>query len=201
MTTLAADQELIMSAVLKPKLTLQEYLDWENAQEGRHEFVQGSVLAMTESGRIHGRVLLNLASHLAAALAGTRCQVFITSMKVQTAEDTVLYPDVFVTCDAADLATDQIFRAPTLVIEVLSPSTQAYDRSHKFALYRRISALMEYVLVDHDTHRVEAFRRNAAGEWVLHDMSDDDAFVATSLDLSIAMTDVFAGIDPPPESA
>ena len=201
MTTVAAAQALIMSAVLKPKLTLQEYLDWENAQEGRHEFVQGSVLAMTESGRIHGRVLLNLASHLAAALAGTRCQVFITSMKVQTAEDTVLYPDVFVTCDAADLATDQIFRAPTLVIEVLSPSTQAYDRSHKFALYRRISALREYVLVDPDTRRVEAFRRNAVGDWMLHDMSDDDAFVAASLDLIVAMTDVFAGIDPPPEPA
>ena len=201
MTTVAAAQALIMNAVLKPKLTLQEYLDWENAQEGRHEFVQGSVLAMTEIGRIHGRVLLNLASHLAAALAGTRCQVFITSMKVQTAEDTVLYPDVFVTCDAADLATDQIFRAPTLVIEVLSPSTQAYDRSHKFALYRRISALREYVLVDPDTRRVEAFRRNAVGDWMLHDMSDDDAFVAASLDLIVAMTDVFAGIDPPPGPA
>ena len=201
MTTLAADQELIMSAVLKPKLTLQAYLDWENAQEARHEFVQGSVFAMTGGRRTHGRVLLNLASHLANALAGTPCQVFVDSMKVQAAEDTVLYPDVFVTCDAADLATDQIFRAPTLIIEVLSPSTQAYDRSQKFALYRRISALMEYVLVDPDTRRVEAFRRNAAGEWVLHDMSDDDAFVATSLDLSIAMTDVFAGIDPPPESA
>ena len=190
-----------MSAVLKPKLTLQAYLDWENAQEERHEFVQGSVFAMTGGRRTHGRVLLNLASHLANALAGTPCQVFVDSMKVQAAEDTVLYPDVFVTCDAADLATDQIFRAPTLIIEVLSPSTQAYDRSQKFALYRRISALMEYVLVDPDTRRVEAFRRNAAGEWVLHDMSDDDAFVATSLDLSIAMTDVFAGIDPPPESA
>jgi len=201
MNALAADQEFIMSAVMKPKLTLQEYLDWENAQQEKHEFVQGEIFGMTGGRRTHGRVLMNLARHLGNALAGTPCQVFVDSMKVQAAEDTILYPDVFVTCDAADLATDQIFRAPKLVIEVLSPSTQAYDRSQKFALYRRIPALMEYVLVDPDTRRVEAFRRNAAGEWVLHDMSDDEVLVATSLGLSVPMADVFAGIDPPPDAA
>ena len=96
--------------------------------------------------------------------------------------------------DEADLATDRIFTAPTLVVEVLSPSTQAYDRSQKFALYRRIPALMEYILVDPDTRRVEAFRRNADDQWVLHDMSDGDVLEAASVGARIALADVFAGV-------
>ena len=190
-----------MNAVLLPRMTIEAYLDWENAQREKHEFVQGEIFAMTGGRRTHGRVLMNLARHLGNALAGTPCQVFVDSMKVQAAEDTVLYPDVFVTCDAADLATDQIFRAPTLVIEVLSPSTQSYDRSRKFALYRRIPALREYVLVDPDTRRVEAFRRNIAGEWVLDDMSEGPALVLPCIEASVPMAEVFDGVDPPPAEA
>jgi Uma2 family endonuclease len=119
-------------------------------------------------------------------------------MKVQIADETILYPDVFVTCDRADLATDQIFRAPTLVIEVLSPSTQSYDRSQKFALYRRIPSLQEYILVDPDTRRVEGFRRGADDLWVLHDMSEGPALEAASIGARVTLAEVFDGIDPPP---
>ena len=187
-----------MNAVFQPRMTLQAYLDWENAQAERHEFVQGEVFAMTGGRRTHGRVTLNLARRISECLDKSPCQVFAEGMKVQAAENTVLYPDVFVTCDSADLATDQIFRAPKLVIEVLSPSTQAYDRSKKFALYRRIPALLEYVLVDPDTRRVEAFRRNAAAEWVLHDMSDGPALVLPCIEASVPMSEVFDGIGPLP---
>ena len=113
----------------------------------------------------------------------------------------MLYPDVFVTCDKADLATEMIFRAPTLIIEVLSPSTQAYNRSQKFALYRRIDALREYILVDPDTRRVESFRRNEQGQWVLHDMSDGSALEAASVGASVPLVEVFDGVDPPPADA
>lgn len=187
-----------MSAVLQPAMTLQEYLDWENAQPEKHEFHRGEIFAMTGGRRTHGRVLLNLARHIGVHLDGSGCQVFGDSMKVQIADDTVLYPDVFVTCDKADLATEQIFRAPRLVIEVLSPSTQAYDRSKKFALYRRLPSLQEYILVDPDTRRVEGFRRGADGLWVFHDMSDGDTLEAACLDLAVPLVEVFAGIDPPP---
>jgi len=190
-----------MSAVLKPVMTAQEYLDWENAQPEKHEFHHGQIFAMTGGRRTHGRVMLNLARHIAVHLDGTDCQVFVDSMKVQVAEDTILYPDVFVTCDKADLATEQIFRAPRLVIEVLSLSTQAYDRSQKFALYRRIPALQEYILVDPDTRRVEGFRRGADDLWVLHDMSDGDTMEAACLGLRVPLAEVFAGIEPPPETA
>ena len=188
-----------MNAVLKPRMTLQAYLIWENAQVERHEFHDGEIFAMTGARRIHGRVVSNLSRRLSEALDGSPCQVFSEGMKVQVGDDTILYPDVFVTCDRGDLATEQIFRAPMLVVEVLSPSTQSYDRSRKFAFYRRIPALQEYLLVDPDTRRVEAFRRNADDQWVLHDMSDGDVLEAASVGARITLSDVFDGIDPPAE--
>ena len=187
-----------MNALTQPKLSLQAYLAWEDEQPEKHEFHRGDVFAMVGARRVHGRVVSNLLSELAQRLKGSPCQVFHEGMKVQIGDDTVLYPDVFVTCDRSDLATDRIFTAPMLVIEVLSPSTQAYDRSQKFALYRRIAALQEYILVDPDTRRVESFSRNAGNLWVLHDMSDEGALVASSLGLSVPLADVFAGVDPAP---
>ena len=200
-----------MNAVPQPRMTLQAYLDWENAQDTKNEFVQGEIVAMTggrrtygrctDGRRTDGRVVSNLNWRLAQAVDGTPCQVFAEGMKVQVAEDAVLYPDVFVTCDAADLATDQIFRSPKLVIEVLSPSTQAYDRSRKFALYRRLASLQDYILVDPETRRVEAFRRTVQNEWVLHDMSDGLHLEASSIGCRVALADVFQGMDPPTDLA
>jgi len=188
-----------MNALTQPKLSLEAFLAWEHGQIEKHEFHRGEVFAMTGARRVHGRIQSNLAGELRTLLKGSPCQVFGDSMKVQVADDTVLYPDVFVTCDRNDLATELIFRSPTVVIEVLSPSTQSYDRSHKFALYRRIPSLKEYVLVDPDTRRVEGFRRNDTGAWVLFDMSDDDMLEIGSLGLRVAMAEVFDGIDPPAE--
>ena len=188
-----------MSAVVQPAMTLQEYLEWENGQPEKHEFHRGAIFAMVGARRTHGRVVSNLNRRLAEALDASPCQVFTEGMKVQIADDTVLYPDVFVTCDKADLATDQIFRAPKLVVEVLSPTTQAYDRSKKFALYRRLESLQEYILVDPESRRIEGFRRTAQGQWVLQDMSDDDTMEAISIGCRVAISDVFAGTEPPAE--
>ena len=178
------------------RLSLGDFIAWENEQPDRHEFHHGEVFAMVGGRRSHGRVIMNLGRRLSERLDGSPCQAFAESMKVQIADDTVLYPDIFVTCDQADLATEMIFRSPTLVIEVLSPTTQAYDRSQKFALYRRLATLKEYILVDPDTRRIEAFRRNADDQWVFHDMSQDEAMAVPCLDLSVPMTQVFDGVEP-----
>ncbi len=177
------------------KTTLEDYLRWENEQPEKHEFHRGEIFAMVGARRVHGRVVANLASALVNALRGSPCQVFSEGMKVQPAADTILYPDVFVTCDGADLRTEMIFRAPKLVIEVLSPSTQAYDRSQKFALYRHLASLQEYALVDPDTRRIEVFRIGADGLWVLHDMSERPALALTSVGCEVAMANVFDGVE------
>lgn len=179
-----------------PKPTLADYLLWENEQPARHEFYRGEVFAMVGARRVHGRVVGNLVRALGNGLNGSRCQVFSEGMKVQPCADAILYPDVFVTCDPDDLHTEMIFRAPKLVIEVLSASTQAYDRSQKFALYRRMASLTEYALVDPDTRRVEVFRVGADGLWVLHDMSEAAVVTLASVGIELPMPDLFEGIDP-----
>lgn len=142
-------------------------------------------------------VVGNLVFQLIGQLRGSPCQVFSESMKLQIADDTILYPDVFITCDRDDLRTEQIFRAPSVVIEVLSPSTQAYDRSKKFALYRRLASLKEYVLVDPDTRRVEGFRAGPEGSWTFHDMSDAAELALPSLGCVVPLAALFDGVDAP----
>jgi Uma2 family endonuclease len=177
-----------------PKMDLPAYLAWEDGQSERHEFVRGDVFAMVGARRVHGRVTANFTAVLSRVLTGSLCQVFAESMKVQVAEDTVLYPDVFVTCDPQDLATEVIFRAPILVIEVLSPGTQGYDRSLKFALYRQVTSLQEYALVDPDSRRIEVFRKGPDGLFVLHDMSERETLEFASIGAALPLSEIFAGL-------
>ena len=185
-----------MNARTQLHFSLADFLAWEETQPERHEFHRGEVFAMVGARRVHGRIVSNLNGELRRQLKGSPCQVFTEGLQIQVGDDTILYPDVFVTCDTADLATERIFRAPTLVVEVLSPTTQAYDRSQKFALYRRLDSLREYLLVDPETHRIEGFRKAADGQWTFHDMSQS-ALEAASLGCTVALADVFDGVDPP----
>ena len=178
------------------KLTLEAFLEWENAQDTRNEFHRGEVFSMVGARRSHGCVVSNLARHLGNALDDSPCRVFHEGMKLQIADDTILYPDVFVTCDKADRRTDMIFRSPILVIEVLSPSTETYDRSQKFTLYRRLASLNEYVLVNPESKSIEAFVRGTDGLFVLHDMSEDDAILFRSVEVKVPVGAVFRGAGP-----
>jgi Uma2 family endonuclease len=177
------------------RLSLAEYLAWERQQTQRHEFWRGEVFAMVGGKRGHGRVVANLMRHLGNQLDGTPCQAFSENMKVQVGEDAVLYPDVFVTCDRDFSADQAVFNEPVLVIEVLSPSTQAYDRSQKFALYRRLASLREYALLDPDTRRAEVFRLGDDGLWNLLDMSDMAEVEFASVECRIRLDDVFKGME------
>ena len=180
------------------KQTLAEYLAWEDEQPGRNEYWRGEVFAMVGARRGHGRVIANFSHFFWDHLGGTPCQAFSEGMKVQVGHDAVLYPDVFVTCEPEFDADQPVFTAPILIIEVLSHSTQAYDRSLKFAIYRRLSSLQEYVLVDPQTRRVEVFRLGDDGLWNLLDMSDGPELELASIDLRLGLDQVFNGMDSAP---
>ena len=186
-----------MNAMTQPKLSLEDYLAWEHEQPERHEFYRGEVFARGGERRVHGCLVGNLARALGNTLQGSPFQVFVNSMKVQIGEDIVFYPDVFVTCDKSDLSTECIFTAPTVIVEVLSPCTQAYDRGLKFEVYRRIASLREYILIDPDTWRIEAFRHNEQGQWVLFDMSGAAQLDVPSVGVSVPLDEVFDGVDAP----
>ena len=180
------------------KLSIAEYLVWENAQAGRSEFFQGEVFAMVGGRRGHGRVVANLVRHLGNHLDSSPCQAFCENMKVQVGDEAVLYPDVFVTCDKNFTAVDAVFTAPLLIIEVLSPSTQRYDRSEKFAIYRKLASLREYVLLDPDTRRLEVFRPLADGSCTFFDMSEQVDLVLESIHCRIPLSKLFKGMDSDP---
>jgi Uma2 family endonuclease len=177
------------------ELSLAEYLAWEAEQTNRNEFFRGEVFAMVGGRRGHGRIVANLMRHLGNHLDDSPCQVFSENMKVQVGEEAVLYPDVFVTCDRSFSANEVVFTAPVLIIEVLSPSTQRYDRSEKFAIYRKLTSLREYVLIDPDTRRVEVFRPQAGDIATYVDMTDHGKLVLESVDCEIEFSAVFKGMD------
>lgn len=180
---------------LAQNFNLTEFLVWENAQETRHEFYRGQVRAMDGTRRVNALVIGSLATALHGHVKVRGCRAFILSMKVQPDEVTILYPDLFVTCDADDLKTDMIFRHPTLVAQVLAHSTLAYDRGSKFAAYRQIAALKEYLLIDPDTRRVEVFRRNERLNFELHDQTGHAELVLDSVNLRLPMTELFDGVE------
>lgn len=184
-----------MSAVLTARLDYDAYLAWEALQPGKNEFFEGQVFAMLGPQRVHGEIVRNLTVALQAHLQATPCRSFSTDMKVRVAAaNAVFYPDLFVTCDPRDLVTELVFERPRLVIEVLSDSTAAYDRGLKFAAYRQLSSLAEYVLIAPDRKSVEVFRRNAEGLFVLHDYTSHAVVEFRSVDASIATATVFENV-------
>jgi Uma2 family endonuclease len=182
-------------AIAQQKMGFDAFLAWENAQETRNEFYRGEIFAMVGVRRIHALVTGNVYSALRQHVKGSPCQVFSESLKVKPNADSLFYPDVFVTCDPQDLKTDMVFTSPTLIVEVLSESTQAFDRGLKFAAYRQIAALKEYLLIDPDSKVVELYRRGADGLFTLHDFTGAGHVELRSLNAVLATIDIFEGVD------
>jgi Uma2 family endonuclease len=153
----------------RARMSAEEFLRWDEHEPLRHEFVRGEVFAMAGAEDAHVTVAGNLYAALRAHLRGTPCRTFIADMKLRVeAADCFFYPDVLVTCSGSDAADPKIKREALLVIEVLSPSTAAYDRGDKFAAYRALPSLREYLLVDPQTRRCDLYRKGEDGLWVLH---------------------------------
>ena len=176
------------------KMTLTEFLAWEEHQTERHEFIGGETFAMVGGTARHNRVILNLASLIGDHLDGTPCQVFAESMKVQIAGG-VLYPDVMVSCGKAEAGDEQIVSDPKLIVEVLSPSASGYDKRDKFILYRTLASLREYVLIDPAKQQVEVFTLVEGGAWLLTDQTAARVLSLASIDCKLSMESVFKGVE------
>ncbi len=183
------------------KLDFESYLNWESGQTDKHEFVAGEVFAMGGARRVHVTVSLNIASALKSHLRGGPCRAYMADMKLRIREaDASFYPDVMVSCDARDHAAEQYLQFPTVIVEILSEGTAAFDRGDKFAAYRRIKSLREYVIIDIDARRVECFRLDASEHWVLHEFLGNGSCALASVGCSITLAAVFEDAEPPTES-
>ncbi|NET41259.1 Uma2 family endonuclease [Okeania sp. SIO2B3] len=175
-----------MVAIPKPvPMTPQEYLDWEEKQPIKYEYMNGQVFAMTGGTIPHNDISLNLAAALKNHLRGKGCKVSIADVKLGVSEKgPFYYPDVMVTCDQRDRRATKVIYHPCLVVEVLSPGTEAFNRGKKFKNYRDISTLKEYVLIDAREMTVECFRPNENGVWELYNYGEGDEVTLTSVDFS-----------------
>jgi Uma2 family endonuclease len=176
----------------------EDYLAWEEQQPEKHEYLAGEVFAMVGARREHVVVSGNLYAAFRQRLRGGPCQAYVSDLKLRVeAVDAFFYPDVMVSCEPRDHAAVQFIEHPILIVEVLSESTAAFDRGDKFAAYRALPSLQEYVLVDIPSRRVETFRRTADPDWLFHEHRPergDCHFPAVGV--SIPFDEIFENVDP-----
>ena len=179
---------------LRPHLTPQEYFEWEAQQPLRYQYFDGEVFAMAGGTLPHADIALNIASLLHGPLRG-RCKVRNSDAKVGITENgPFVYPDVSVSCDERDRTAQKFAQYPTLIIEIISPTTEAYDRGGKFALYRKLESLQEYVLVGSEAKTVEVFRRGEQGIWTFAPYGEGDTVVLTSVDVTVTVEAIYEDV-------
>ena len=190
--------------VEKPRHSIQDYYRIENDAAEKHEFREGEILAMSGGAPDHSLVAANIIVQLGTRLKGNRCRTYTSDLRIRiTGEQRTMYPDVSVVC--GDVQIDPDDKAghtalnPRLIVEVLSPSTEAYDRGDKFAAYRQIPSLQEYVLVSYTEPRVEAFFRQGDGTWAFASFAGMEAHVTLrSLQLELPLSEIYSDIKFPP---
>ncbi len=183
-----------------PRFTPTEYFAWEEQQQVRHEYIDGEVYAMSGGTINHSEIALNFGSLLKSHLRGRGCRTLNSDARVNILSSSdYVYPDLSVTCDQRDKTTAQYITYPCLIVEVLSPSTEAYDRGNKFKLYRRNPILQEYVLVDAETMAIELFRKTDSDTWQIIDYDPGDMVELTSIKLTFPIEQVYEDIIFAPE--
>jgi len=181
-----------------PPMSESEYLSFEAQSPTRHEYVAGEVFAMTGTTMRHNAVALNLVSTLRTHLKGSPCRAFMSDIRVRVQrQGAYYYPDIVVNCSDAGQSEDLdavTITDPVLIVEVLSPSTEAIDRREKLIAYRTLPSLVEYVLVSTDRARVEVHRLDGDGKWVKIEYVGDEPVALTSVGLNVAMRSVYEDV-------
>jgi Uma2 family endonuclease len=188
-----------MSRHVKNYITPEEYLAIERAAEYKNEYVNGEIFAMTGASRKHNLIVGNLVRELGQQLKGKPCEVYPGEMRVKApAARSYVYPDVVVVCEDPqfeDAYLDTLLN-PTLVVEVLSKSTESYNRLAKAAYYRTIESLVEYLLIAQEEYRVEQYIKQTDGHWLLSDIrSLENAVELKAIGCSLALRDIYDRVD------
>ena len=188
-----------MGALPKHVLTSTEYLVIEKAAETRSEFFEGEMFAMVGTTKNHARIVMNFGGELSTALKGRTCEPFATDLRIKVqANGLYTYPDLLVVCGEQLCEDDQLDNLLnlTLLIEVLSDSTERYDRVKKFDLYRALPSLQEYVLVSQSEPRIEQFLHQPNEEWTLRITTDPTAIISLpSIGCEIPLAEIYDRVE------
>ena len=178
-----------------PRFTPEEYFAWEEHQEVKHEYIDGEVYAMTGGTLNHSKISSKLTQLLENHLENSGCQVLNSDARVKIEKSNkYVYPDVSVTCDERDEDADQFVSYPCLIIEVLSPSTEAYNRGKKFKLYQSSTSLIDYILVSTEEIEIEVFRKNDREKWEVTNYVAGDEVELESINLTFPIEQIYRNI-------
>lgn len=184
-----------MSTAPHQIFSVEEYLKLERQAEFRSEYIQGTITAMAGAGRNHGWIITAALSRLEGQLRGKSCGPTANDIRVYIEKYKVLtYPDIVVTCgpDVLAAGAPDTLADATLIIEVLSPSTQSYDRGEKFHYYRGLPSFAEYLLLSQDAIRAEHHTRQPEGSWLLREISDPAAILQlTSIGCQLPLAELY----------
>ena len=184
-----------MSQQIKSYVSPEEYLRLERQSESKSEYVNGEIFAMTGASRKHNLVAGNIFGELRQQLKGRQCEAYMGDMRVKvTATGLYTYPDVVVVCGEPKFEDEYVdtLLNPTLLVEVLSQSTERYDRIAKSSYYRTLDSLAEHLLVAQDEVRLEHYIKQPNGQWFLFESSSLDTVVElSSISCSLALRDVY----------
>jgi len=187
-----------MSNYLAEKLSItpEEYLEGEKSTTKKHEYYYGEIYAMAGAKDAHVLIMGNALYALKTQLRGSECRIYTADMRVKIEEgNAYFYPDVMVTCDTEDRKREIMKHSPILVIEILSSATEAYDRGKKFAAYRELPSLREYVLIDPRKFSIDVFRLNEHQRWELFSFFGEDAIIEfTSVGLYCPITEIYEDV-------
>jgi Uma2 family endonuclease len=194
---LNCDQVAMASSPIT-KVTAEEYLALDRAAEFRSEFLDGEIIAMSGGSPRHSELKINLVAEVHAALRGTSCRAFDSDLRVRVSSRMYTYPDLTVVCGKLMLADERrdMLLNPTAIFEVLSPSTEYYDRIVKFQHYRGIESLQDYILVAQDQIRIEQYTRGDANTWTIHDyLHAGDVLRIASIGVSLPLAAIYERIE------
>jgi Uma2 family endonuclease len=187
----------MVSAALKIRYTAEQYLAMERKSEFKSEYLDGLITALSGVSRAHNRIAGNMYRKISDQLENRPCEAFISDLRLRVSPTGLYtYPDVMVVCGEAEYLDDEVdtLLNPTLVVEVLSPSTESYDRGAKFGHYRQLASLKEYVLVAQDRILVERFTRGG-DDWLLSAQNDpDDTLRLVSIGCSVPLREIYARV-------
>lgn len=190
-----------MTSQPKTYLTPEEYLAMERQNEYRSEYIDGEVFAMTGASRRHNLITVNLGREVSQQLKGRPCEAYTSEMRVRIPERGYMYPDVVIVCGEPLLEDDHFdtLLNPTVLIEVLSKSTEHYDRGKKFYLYRTIESLAEYLLIAQDEYRIEHYTKEPDSPWMLSEhRSPEGVIELASIQCTLALREVYDKVSLPP---
>ncbi|NCO35401.1 MAG: hypothetical protein AUJ92_08485 [Armatimonadetes bacterium CG2_30_59_28] len=184
-----------MSVVPQLKLTPEEFLSGERIAEAKSEYLNGEVYAMAGASEPHNLIVGNVIREFGNRLKGRRCRIYPSDMRLQVSETGLFtYPDVMVVCDTPVFNDDKVdtLLNPNIIIEVLSPTTEANDRGWKWAHYRQLESLVEYILIPQEAYRIEQFVRQQDGAWVFREYQGlSEALTVYSPNCEIALADIY----------